>query len=458
MTRLNPESPEPGTGGPSPRDGAGPIAERTTQLVEHFFRHETGRLHGALIRLLGVQNLALAEDLAQEALLRAMRTWSIGGIPPNPSAWITQVAMNLARDALRHRRMSLAKQPSIIMHLEHRLPVAPVPGAGEEEIRDDALRLMFVCCHPALAPDAQVVLALKVLCGFSTAEIARAFLSSEAAIEKQLTRTKQRIRELNATFEIPHPTELSARLDGVLGAIYLLFNEGYKASAGELLLREDLCQEALRLVGLLVQHPVGNVPRAHALLALMLLTAARFPSRLDEHGALIRLDDQDRSKWNQEMIGRGLLELVQAARGSELSEYHLQAGIAAIHCTAADYAATDWARIVQHYDELLRLKPSPVIALNRAVAVAHLHGPQAGLEAIAAIPDRERLDGNYLLHAVVGELRWRLGEHPQATASFRRALELAHVGPEQNYLTRMVQRAGCFAGPGAGPGFEHSPN
>lgn len=437
---------------------AGPITERTTQLVEHFFRHETGRLHGALIRLLGVHNLTLAEDIAQEALLRAMRTWSIGGIPPNPSAWITQVAMNLARDALRHHRMSLAKQPSIIMHLEHRLPVAPAAGSGDEEIRDDALRLMFICCHPSLAPDAQVVLALKVLCGFSTGEIARAFLSSDAAIEKQLTRTKQRIRDLNATFEIPHPTELAARLDGVLGAIYLLFNEGYKASAGEQLLREDLCKEALRLLGLLVQHPVGNVPRAHALLALMLLTAARFPSRLDEHGALIRLDDQDRSKWNQEMIGRGLMELVQAAQGDELSEYHLQAGIAAIHCTAPDYIATDWARIVRHYDDLLHLKPSPVVALNRAVAVAHLHGPQAGLDAIETMPDADRLQGNYLLHAVTGELHWRMRHHEQAAANFRRALQLAHVGPERLYLSRLMERVSGESLGDCNDEFRHSAN
>jgi RNA polymerase sigma factor (sigma-70 family) len=429
-------TPSPGN---SPEAGTLRVAERATQLVEHFFRHETGRLHGALIRLLGVQNMALAEDVAQEALLRAMRTWSIGGIPANPSAWITQVAMNLARDALRHQRMSMAKQPSIILHWENRTPAIAAPNA-DDEIRDDALRLMFVCCHPGLTPDAQVVLALKVLCGFSTGEIARAFLSTDAAIEKKLTRTKQRIRDLNAEFEIPHPTELSARLDGVLAAIYLLFNEGYKASAGEHLLREDLCKEAQRLLSILVDHPAGNVPRAHALLALIYLTSARFPSRLDEHGALIRLEDQDRSKWDQKMISRGLIELVQAAQGNELSEYHLQAGVAAIHCTAADYASTDWARIARHYDALFALKPSPVVALNRAVALAQLNGPQAGLDAIEAIADRHRLEGNYLLHAVTGELHWRLNNTRAAAECFRHALRLAHVGPEQSYLSRQLQR------------------
>jgi RNA polymerase sigma factor (sigma-70 family) len=413
-----------------------------SQVVEHFFRHETGRLHGALMRLLGPGNLSLVEDVTQGALLQAMRTWSIGGVPPNPSAWITRVAINLARDTLRHRRRSAGKETAIITHIEQMLPdPAIAAGVAETEIRDDALRLMFVCCHPSLTTDAQVVLALKVLCGFSTTEIARAFLSSEAAIEKQLTRTKQRIREAEIGFEIPEGPNLAARLDGVLAALYLLFNEGYKASAGERLLREDLCHEAVRLTALLVTHPAGRTPRSHALLALMLLTAARFPSRVNEHGDLLRLDDQDRSKWDQALIERGLIHLAEAAQGSELSEYHLQAGIAAIHCTAADYASTDWLRILRHYDELNRIKPSPVVALNRAVAVAHVHGPRAGLDAVAQIPQRDRLESHYLLHAVIGELHWRLKDHRTAAESFRRALHLAHVGPEQLYLTRLLERS-----------------
>lgn len=421
--------------------GRDPATARPSQVVEHFFRHETGRLHGALTRFLGPGNLSLVEDVTQGALLQAMRTWSIGGVPANPSAWITRVAMNLARDTLRHRRMAQAKEPNIITHIEQLLPESAAVGEGEPTIRDDALRLMFVCCHPSLPTNAQVVLALKVLCGFSTAEIARAFLSTEAAIEKQLTRTKQRIRDAGIGFELPEGEELSARLEGVMRVLYLLFNEGYKASAGERLLREELCQEAVRLTTLLVAHPAGQTPRSHALLALMLLTAARFPSRLDEHGDLLRLDDQDRSRWNQPLIERGLLELVAAAQGTELSEYHLQAGIAACHCLAADHASTNWSRILRHYDELYRLEPSPVVALNRAVAIAYLHGPQSGLDAIAAIPQRERLESHYLLHAVVGELNWRLKNHAAAAGSFRRALQLAQVGPEQLYLTRLLERS-----------------
>lgn len=410
-------------------------------LVEHFFRHETGRLHGALLRLLGVHNLSLAEDIAQDAMMKALHTWSMGGVPPNPSAWITRTAMNLAKDHLRHHRMATTKEPAIITHIEQTYATPAVAWENAQTIRDDTLRLMFVCSHPAIAADAQVILALKMLCGFSTGEIARAFLSSEAAIEKQLTRTKQRIHETGITFDLPEGEDLTLRLNGVLATLYLLFNEGYKASAGDHLLREDLCQEAIRLTAVLVNHPAGKTPAGHALMALMLLTAARFPARLDAQGELLRLDDQDRTKWDEALIARGLTELAVAAQGNELSEYHLQAGIAALHCTAADYASTDWAGILMHYDELYRRKPSPIIALNRAVAVAHLQGPQAGLDAIAEIPQLDRLESQHLLPAVIGELHWRMNQHAEAAAHFRRALQLAQVGPEQQYLQRMVERA-----------------
>ncbi len=435
-----PMSSDPPPTSPSPPPDRGHASE----LVEHFFRHVTGRLHAALARLLGPHNLSLVEDVAQEAMLREFRAWSYGGPPANPSAWITQVAMNLARDALRHRRMSSSKEDNIITHIEQTMSAGSPPAAvrdGDPRIRDDTLRLMFVCCHPSVPPDAQVVLALKVLCGFSTGEIARAFLSTEAAIEKQLTRTKQRIGEAGLAFELPVGAELAARLDGVRAALYLLFNEGYKASAGERLLREELCQEAVRLTWLLTGHPAGRNPKSHALLAFMLLSAARFPARLDEQGDLLRLDDQDRMKWDRDLIERGLRHLALAAEGSELSEYHLQAGIAACHCLAPDYASTDWPRILRLYDDLLRLKPSPVVMMNRAVALAHVHGPQAALDALAAMPQRERLDSHYLLHAIEGELLHRLKRHEEAVASFRRALHLAKVGPEQTHLTRMVERS-----------------
>jgi RNA polymerase sigma-70 factor (ECF subfamily) len=369
-----------------------------------------------------------------------MGAWSMGGVPANPSAWITRVAMNLARDAMRHHRMSSGKEQAIVTHCEQMQANPSTALDGPQEIRDDALRLMFVCCHPAVTVDAQVVMALKILCGFSTAEIARAFLSSESAIEKQLTRTKQRIREARIEFDLPERGDLSPRLDGVLAALYLLFNEGYKASSGDRLLREDLSREAIRMTSLLVEHPAGRTPRSHALLALMLLSASRFPSRVNDQGLLLRLEDQDRSKWDQSLMNRGFHHLTLAAQGSELSEYHLLAGIAALHCTAPDFSATDWNGILRHYDELDRIKPSPVIALNRAVAVANVHGPRAGLDAIEQTAHRDKVESNHLFHAVAGELHWRLGNHQEAAASFRRALKLAEVGPEQDFLTRILAR------------------
>ena len=415
-------------------------------LVEHFFRHEAGRLHGALTRRFGVHNLSLIEDAVQEAMLRALRTWSMGGVPPNPSAWISRVAINLALDALRHDGMSASKEDAIAAYLEQTAPVPPsadlaAAEADENVIRDDALRLLFVCCHPAISPDAQVVLALKVLGGFGTGEIARAFLATEAAIEKQLTRTKQRLRDAGVCFDLPPAgAELGIRLDGVLATLYLLFNEGYKASRGEQLLREDLCHEAIRLAGLLVEHPAGDTPRAHALLALMLFNAARFPTRTDAQGDLLRLDAQDRSRWDRARIDRGLCHLVAAARGDALTEYHVQAGIAACHCLAPDAASTDWTSILNHYDDLMRLNPSPIVALNRAVAVANLRGPDAGLAALAEISDRARLEKHYLYHSVSAELHWRRGKHREAAEGFRRALRLAEVGPEQLHLSRMLER------------------
>jgi RNA polymerase sigma-70 factor (ECF subfamily) len=379
------------------------------------------------------------EDVVQEALLRALRSFAIGGFPDNPSAWITRVALNLARSAMRHERISFAKEPAVIMHLEQTISNAAADREDEHRIRDDGLRLLFVCCHPLLGPDAQVVLALKVLCGFSTTEIAHAFLTTESAIDKQLTRTKQRIRLANLGFEIPEGKELASRLDGVLAALNLLFNEGYKASQGNRLLREELCQEAIRLTSLLVAHPAGQTPRGHALLAFMLLTAARFPARLDEDGGLLRLDDQDRSKWDRGLIQLGLVHLAESAQGNDLTEYHIQAGIAACHCKAADYASTDWKLILRQYDQLRIFKPSPMVALNRAVALAYVHGPEAALDAISKIPQRERLESHYLIHAVVGELQRRLKDDRAAAESFRHALQLAHLGPEQTHFARLLE-------------------
>ncbi len=409
-------------------------------LVENFFREESGRLHAALLRRFGLHNLTLVEDAVQEAMLRALRTWAMGGVPPNPSAWISRVAINHVHDALRRHGTTNAKQDEVTRLETDRQSDHVLPAPADEAITDDTLRLLFTCCHPVLPTDAQAVLALKTLCGFNLTQIARAFLATESAIEKQLTRTKARLREANVPFGLPDPAELPARLEGVLATLYLLFNEGYKASLGDELLREDLCHEAVRLTELLVAHPAGDHPAAHALLALMLLHSARFPARLGSDGTLLRLGDQDRTAWDQIAIDAGLRHLAHAAAGDALTEYHLHAGIAACHCVAADLDKTDWPRILAHYDALLALKPSPVAALNRAVAVANCHGPRAGLDAIDAIPDVDRLATQHLLHAVRGELLNRLGQHAEAVTCFRRALALARVAPEQAHLARQIEQ------------------
>ncbi len=408
-------------------------------MVEHLFRHEYGKMVATLTRIFGVEHLTLAEDVVQEALSRALQTWPFYGVPQNPSAWIMRASRNLALDVVRRQKVFRDKEAEITRQMEDRGDASGGAIFTEHEIRDDRLRMMFVCCHPLVPADAQVALALKTLCGFSVTEISRAFLTSESAILKRLTRAKQKIRQARVPFEIPAGAELARRMAGVLQALYLLFNEGYKASGGETLVRADICQEAIRLAMLLAEHPAGDLPRTHALLALMLLNAARLPARVDDEGNLLLLKDQDRTKWDRPMIARGLLHFARSAAGHEISEYHLQAGIAACHATAPDDASTDWARILAFYDRLGEIDPSPVIALNRAVAIANLRGAQAGLAAVAAIRGLDKLEEYYLLHAVRGDLESRLDHVDSAVRHFRRSLEFASLDSERVFLTRRLR-------------------
>lgn len=409
-------------------------------LTDHLFRHEAGKLVSVLTGIFGIDRLQMAEDVVQEALVRALQTWPYDGIPRNPPAWLMQTAKRLALDLLRREKRFSEKQPEIIASIEQRLGDPESDGAPrfEDEINDGRLRLIFACCHPLLSEEAQTALALKTLCGFSPGEIAKAFLTSEAAIAKRLTRARQRIQELGIPFEIPAGAELTSRLDGVLQIVYLLFNEGYKASSGDTLVRADLCHEAIRLGLLLAEHPAGNRPRTHALLALMLLNAARLPARTDAEGNILRLEEQDRAAWDRGLIALGVHYLGLSAVGEELSEYHLQAGIAACHDIAADFASTDWARILEHYDRWVAMDSSPVIALNRAVAVAKVHGPEAGLAAVRAIHDHSHLETYYLTHAVLGEFDSQLRHYPAAAEHFRRALRLTEVKSEQSFLAKRL--------------------
>jgi RNA polymerase sigma factor (sigma-70 family) len=413
--------------------------QQVSQLVEHLFRHESGKMVATLTRIFGIEHLNLAEDVVQEALARALQTWPFYGVPKNPSAWIMRASRNLALDVVRRQKVFHSKQSEII-RLMDREGVAPDDAIfPEEEISDDRLRMMFVCCHPAIPADTQVALALKTLCGFGVTEISRAFLTTDAAIAKRLTRAKQKIRQARIPFEIPIGPELRQRLDSVLQSLYLLFNEGYKASSGENLVREELCDEAIRLADLLTQHSAGNQPKTHALLALMLLNAARMPTRVDSEGNLLRLKEQDRTRWDQPMIARGMFHFAKSAAGDELSEYHFQAAIAACHCSAKDYESTDWEQILSFYDRLIEFDQSPVVALNRAIAVANIHGPGAGVEAVVAIRDSQKLKSYYLLYAVLGEFEKQLNHLDTATEHFRRSFKLAETKSERAFLLKRLE-------------------
>jgi RNA polymerase sigma factor (sigma-70 family) len=409
----------------------------TRQVAADLFRRESARLVAMLAGWLGTHRLQLAEDVVQEALVRALQTWPYRGVPDNPAAWLTQTAKNIALDHLRREQRWQEKEDGIAMERE-RWSGATADEENAETFTDDTLRMMFVCFHPQLSAEAQTALALRTLCGLSPAEIAAAFLTSEAAIAKRLVRARQRIRELALPFAVPEPRELPERLSGVLGTLYLLFNEGYKASAGERLVREELCHEAIRLALLLADHPATRGPQTHALLALMLLNAARLPARTDDAGNLLRLHEQDRTAWNQTMIGRGLHFLALAATGEEISEYHLEAGIAACHSTAANDGSTDWPRILTFYDQLTKLNASPVVALNRAVALARVHGAEAGLEAVESITPRAPLESYQFFHSVRGTFAAELRRNDEAREHFRRAEKLATLPSEKEFLARRI--------------------
>ncbi len=417
---------------------------RTGHVADDLFRHEGARIIAALTAHLGTHRLQLVEDVVQEALVRALQTWPYRGIPDNPAAWLTQAAKNLALDHLRREKRWLEKQPAITAEQERWLSSAEDDEAMHDEnaIADDTLRMLFVCFHPQLSSEAQMALALRTVCGLSAGEIAMAFLSSEAAVEKRLVRARQRIRSLALPFAVPDTAELPQRLEGVMGALYLLFNEGYKASSGDRLVREDLCHEAMRLAELLSAHPATAEPRVHALLALMRFNASRLAGRTDDAGNLLRLHEQNRGAWDQKLIYLGLQSLAQAAAGERVSTYHLEAGIAACHCLAPDEAGTDWPRILGLYDQLVRLTASPVAAMNRAVAVARVHGPEQGLKALAEIANRSTLEAYHLYHAIHGTFAAELGRTAEALTHFKQAGSLAKLPAERDFIARRAAEVG----------------
>jgi len=411
------------------------MATNAAIAVERVYRAEWGRIVATLIRLLG--DFDLAEECAQEAFTVAVDQWEEGGVPENPRAWIIQTARNKAIDRIR-RQGRYAEKLALYGNSELGTE-AQTPTYDTSEIPDDRLRLIFTCCHPALAPEAQVVLTLRTLCGLETEEIARAFLTSTTTMAQRLVRAKRKIREAKIPYIVPELKEMEARLGAVLTVIYLVFNEGYAATRGSSLLRDDLCREAIRLARLVVSLMAPYPPReAIALLGLMLLHDARREARTDEAGEIVVLEDQDRRLWKREQIAEAL-PLVAEAMSAGPGPLALQAAISAVHCRAARAEETDWREVVRLYGELERMHPSPVVALNRAVAVAMAEGPERGLELMEELGTSSDLENYHLLHAARADMQRRLGRFAEAAKEYEKALALVTNESERRYLEKRKQ-------------------
>ncbi len=382
-------------------------------LVEHFFRHEAGRLVAVLTRIFGWRNFDLVEDMVQATLVDALQSWRVRGVPDNPSGWVHRIAKNKILDALR--RDKIAKRVTEELAAVH-------PAHGEElddlfldsQIEDSQLRMIFACCHPLLTRENQLALTLKALCGFGNSEIARALLVGEATVKKRLQRATRDLIEHKIALDPPPADELGQRLDSVHQVLYLLFNEGYSSSEGETAIRGDLCEEAARLCHLLCSQPRFSTPPTHALMALMLFHGARLAARLDQGGSILLMEEQDRQKWDRRLIRRAQQFLDQAAQGTVISVFHLEAGIACHHCTAPSYAETDWRAILRLYDALLTIHRSPIYVLNRAIVVAQIDGPQAGILALAEAGEDPALRHYHLFDATLGEFYRRTGDLARA--------------------------------------------
>jgi RNA polymerase sigma-70 factor, ECF subfamily len=404
--------------------------------VEAVYRAEWGRIVATLIRLVG--DFDLAEESAQEAFTAAVDQWRESGIPEYPRAWIIETARHKAIDRIRRRqnfeqKLETYSKSGLLRESEE-------PNYDTGEIPDDRLRLIFTCCHPALAPEAQVALTLRTLGGLETDEIARAFLVPEATMAQRLVRAKRKIRDAGIPYEVPETSQMRERLDAVLTVLYLVFNEGYAATRGDALVRNELCAEAIRLARLLCTLMSPNPPgEAVGLLSLMMLHDARRAARLDANGDIVVLEEQDRSSWNQQQIAEALPMVEQALRRAP-GPYALQAAIAAVHCQAPRAEDTDWPQIAALYEMLWRAQPSPIVALNRAVAVAMAQGPQAGLAMIDSLSDSDDLENYHLLHAARADLLRRMGLHAEAAKNYERALELVTNDSERRYLEKRLRQ------------------
>jgi RNA polymerase sigma-70 factor (ECF subfamily) len=414
------------------------------QLVDHLFRDRAGQMVAWLTRVFGPAHLELVEEVVQDALLKALQQWPFSGVPDNPAGWLFRVARNGALDVLRRDASFRGRSADIAAELTRTADgVLRDETVIDDVLKDDELRMVFLCCHPAIAPDARVALSLKTVGGFSVKEIARAFLAAEPAIAQRIVRAKRQLRDTRASFELPAGGDLALRLESVLEVVYLLFNEGYSAHHGDDLVRIDLCREALRLARLVAGSPVTGVPAAHALTALIAFQAARLGARTDDAGEMVLLEDQDRALWDARLTSLGFRHLERSAAGNAITAYHVQAAIAAVHAGAPSAAATRWDIILQLYDDLLAINPSPLVALNRAVAVAKVSGAAAGLDALAAIEREPPLRNYYLLPSVKGRLLAEVGDRPGAAAAFRAAMAQSCSEPERRLLARRLSDLGA---------------
>ena len=415
-----------------------PVPEQLSKTIETLYRSESGRVLATLVRLLG--DLDLAEEAMHEAFAAALEFWSQTGIPDKPRPWLISTARFKAIDVIRRRARFDGAQRDLVAHMESRVNDAPGGNeeTGDEEIEDDRLRLIFTCCHPALPPEGQVALTLREICGLTTEEIARAFLVTPATLAQRIVRVKAKIRETPIPYEVPTPQELPERLDAVLQVVYLVFNEGYSAAAGAEVTRAEITGEAIRLGRLLAG--LQPEPEVNGLLALMLLQESRRAARTSLAGELILLEHQDRALWNREQIAEGVGLVEKALSSRRFGPYTLQAAIAAVHAEAESTAATDWRQIVALYNQLVRLQPSPVAYLNRAVAIAMCDGPEAGLKHIDAVLEHGELANYYLAHSARAELYRRLGRTAEARASYERALALTQQEPERQFLQERIRQ------------------
>lgn len=416
------------------------MSENFHKDLDHLFRHEYGRLVSVLTKTFGPANLALAEDVVQDTLLKALELWKLKGVPANPSAWLFTVARNKALDVIRRERrhQAFAAQLTPLLKSEYTASSTLQDFVSEKNITDDQLRMMFVCCHPALSEEAQVALILKTLCGFSVAEIASAFLTHEETITKRLFRTREKLREEKVSFEIPNELVLEKRVENVLTAIYLLFNEGYHATHHASLIRDDLVEEALRLGQLLTLHPRTCTSTTLALLALMCFQSSRLYGRVDSIGTFISLKDQDRSQWNQELIQKGISFLQKASQGPVLSAYHLEAAIAYEHCIASTYEATHWENIDRLYDKLHSIRSGSLITLQHAIVKAERFGAEAGLKHIVKLEEDDSLASNHFFFTAKGDWLQQLNRMNEALTCYQKALALAQAPSEKKFLQSKI--------------------